>query len=100
MVLLFQVFPATATLFIVGTPDGQNTHDWYETSHNGTHQRFIHTVKDVENPHFLMVVVPRHDNSQPLPNVEKLSACSLRLRWPDGRENTIAFDHLAPPRVQ
>ncbi len=91
---------ATATLFIVGTPEGQNTHDWYETSHNGTHQRFIHTVKDVENPHFLMVVVPRHDNSQPLPTVEKLSVNSLRLRWPDGSENTIAFDYLTKPTVQ
>ena len=58
------------------------------------------TVKDVENPRFLMVVVPRRDNSQPLPTVKKLSECSLRLRWPDGRENTIAFDHLASPTVQ
>ena len=90
----------TATLFIVGTPEGENTHDWYETSRSGTHQRFIHTVKDVENPRFLMVIVPRRDNSQPLPTAEKLSANSLRLRWPDGRENTIAFDHLAAPTVQ
>ena len=91
---------ATATLFIVGTPEGHNSHDWYETSHNGSHQRFIHTVKDVENPHFLMVVVPRRDNSQPLPTVEKLAEKSLQIRWSDGHQNTITFDHLAMPTVQ
>ncbi|MBR4673029.1 MAG: heparinase II/III family protein [Victivallales bacterium] len=90
----------TATLFIVGTPEGHNSHDWYETSHNGSHQRFIHTVKDVENPHFLMVVVPRRDNSQPLPTVEKLAEKSLQIRWSDGHQNTITFDHLAMPTVQ
>jgi len=91
---------ASATLFIVGTPEGRNSCDWYETSHIGSHKRFIHTVENTDNPHFLMVIVPRKDDHQPLPKVVKKAENRVSLEWPDGYCRTITFDHSTAPIVE
>ena len=91
---------ANATMFIVGTPEGLNKCDWFETSQEGIHKRFIHTVTNTRNPHFLMLIVLRRNNAQPLPAVDKLDTGSLILRWPDGQRQQITFDHLSLPTVQ
>ena len=91
---------ASATLFIIGTPEGRNSCDWYETSHNGSHKRFIHTIENTDNPHFLMVIVPRKDEQQPLSKVVKKTENSVSLEWADGYCQTITFDHLNVPTVE
>ena len=91
---------ANATMFIVGTPEGANKCDWFETSREGIHKRFIHSVTNTRNPHFLMLIVLRRNKMQPLPSVTKLATGSLVLQWPDGQRQKISFDHLALPTVQ
>ena len=91
---------ANATMFIIGTPEGTNKCDWFETSQEGVHKRFIHSIANTRNPHFLMLIVLRRNKMQPLPSVTKLDTGSLVLQWPDGQKQKIAFDHLALPTVQ
>ena len=87
--------PATVTVYPVNSQGGETSCDWFETSRIGTHPYLKHTVADTVNPHFLMVIVPRRDNSQPLPTIKRLSNTSVQVVWP-GRTDTIAFGSDEP----
>ena len=87
--------PATVTVYPVNTKGGETTCEWFETSRIGVHPYLKHTVTDTVNPQFLMVIVPRRDDKQPLPTIKRLSGTSVQVVWP-GRTDTIAFGSDEP----
>ncbi len=86
---------ATMTVYPVNTQGGKTSCDWFETSRIGVHPYLKHTVADTVNPHFLMVIVPRRGNNQPLPTIKRVSETSVQVVWP-GRTDTVAFGSDEP----
>ncbi len=85
---------AEMLIFPFADAPGKTETDSFLTSQTGSHPRLMYTVRAV-NPHFLMVLVPRSDQTQPLPVVQRLQTSdggvSLRLTWPTGKTDTIRF---------
>ena len=87
--------PATVTVYPLNTQGGETSCDWFETSRIGVHPYLKHTVSGMVNPQFLMVIVPRRDDKQPLPSIKRLSSTSVQVTWP-GRTDTIEIGSDEP----
>lgn len=86
-------FEANMTVYPVMTPKGRTESAMFETSQNGWHPRLAHSVKAIE-PDFLMVMVPRANQKDPLPKIRPLRQSGnigARIIWPQGKTDTILF---------
>ena len=84
---------ASITVFPAGTPDGKTKMEWYEPTHGGTHPKLLHTVESDNEPNFIMVLVPRQNNSQQLPidvTTQNDGFPSVKIKW-DGRTDLVSF---------
>ncbi|MDO5581730.1 MAG: heparinase II/III family protein [Planctomycetia bacterium] len=81
------------TVFPIGTPNGKTGIQWFETSKDGIHPKLTHSVQAAE-PGFLMLMIPRPDQSIKLPRVRPLKQTGktgMEIRWPEGPTDKILF---------
>lgn len=85
---------AVLTVFPVSTPAGKTSTEWFTTSKEGAHPKLLHSIQ-TEEPKFLMVLIPRKDDSEVLPTVKALYPASdqigTEIQWPGGRVDRIVF---------
>ena len=92
--------PAMLAVYPVTTPDAKTGLTTFETTYHETHGLLLHTVEQLHDPHFLMVLVPFKNAEGIRPAVEKMSDASghgVLLRWPDGTIDQIQFQPTELP---